>query len=222
MNTIRMLSAISWNTETSLKDTLDDLISRNIITFYYYIYHLAETVDGVDEKKNHFHIFLIPNTRLNTDKLRDEFDEIDPNNSLPIRISPFRVVGKFADKYLYDLHDKDYLLSKGTFRKYHYKHSDFKCSDEAYFNELVNEIDYSKFKGLDRFKKAIMTGMSFDMAVVNGLVPPQQFSGYKNIYECLKNTRLQMIDGQLHDTWTGEIIDSDFKTEKNVEDGFTF
>ena len=213
MITSRWLSTICWNSIPYLKDKLDNMLSRNIISFYYFIYHYKED----DEKKDHIHLFLIPNVKINTDTyLRVELEEIDPNKKEMIRPLPFRPVSKFADKYLYDLHDENYLRSKFEERKYHYKKEDFVVSDEQYFNELIHEIDYSKYTGVLKFKEAVKRGWSFEDCSANGLVPIQYYHNYKNLYQDILKTRFKKTPEGMLDTFTGEYLDKDFHNEKDT------
>lgn len=95
MITNRWLSTITWNSVPYLQQLLNDMLDRNVISFYYFIKHFKED----DEKKDHIHLFIIPNMKINTDSLRKDMEEVDPNSKGMIRPLPFRPVSKFADKY---------------------------------------------------------------------------------------------------------------------------
>ena len=210
MITNRWLSTITWNSVPYLQQLLNDMLDRNVISFYYFIKHFKED----DEKKDHIHLFIIPNMKINTDSLRKDMEEVDPNSKGMIRPLPFRPVSKFADKYLYDLHDENYLRSKFEYRKYRYTKEDFIVSDEQYFNELIHEIDYSKYTGVLKFKEAVKRGWSFEECSSNGLVPIQYYHNYKNLYEDIIKTRYSKTSEGILDTFTGEYLDPDFHEDR--------
>ena len=44
MITSRWLSTITWNSVPYLKQLLDDMLDRNVISFYYFIKHFKERI----------------------------------------------------------------------------------------------------------------------------------------------------------------------------------
>ena len=154
--------------------------------------------------------------KINTDSIRSDFEEVDPKHKGLLRPLPFRTVSKFADKYLYDLHDPDYLRTKFEDRKFHYKKEDFVVSDKQYFEELIHEMDMTKYNGLKRFKEAVQHGWSFEQCSSNGLVPIQYYHNYKNLYEDIMKTRFKKTPEGMLDTFTGEYLDKDFHNEKDT------
>ena len=132
MRTSKPCSTISYNTAEFLTRKLNDLIKRGHIDFWCFIEHEPEE----DEEKKHKHLYIFPSTLIDTNQLREELKENDVNNPLkPLGCMPFQS-SKFADWYLYVVHDSSYLSSKGQARKYHYKDDDIIRSDNAVFNPL--------------------------------------------------------------------------------------
>lgn len=156
-------------------------------------------------------MFMIPNGKINTDELRNELEFLDINNpTLPIRCLPF-TNSKFADWYLYSLHDKAYLLSKAQSRKYHYEKDEIICSDPDYLNELIHTIDFSKFKTQSYVIQSAMEQVPFEELVSSGQIPVQQIIQYAKLYEIVFNNALRRIE-KTHDNFevndeTGEIIE---------------
>ena len=75
MRTSKMISTISYNSLEYLKLKLNDLIDRHIIVFYLFIHHLPES----DELKEHTHLFIEPNTTIDTMSIQEFLQEPDPN-----------------------------------------------------------------------------------------------------------------------------------------------
>lgn len=102
--TAKPISTVSYNTPEFLKRLLDRMFKAHTIEDYRFIKHEPEE----DEEKVHFHVILFPNKRIDTALLREEFEEIDPNNEKPLGCMPFR--SSKPDHWLmYVLHDPEYL-----------------------------------------------------------------------------------------------------------------
>lgn len=104
--TSQPLSTISYNTEPFLKSTLQKLMRLHIIQNYCYIKHKGE-----DGDKNHFHVRIEPNRRVDPMDIKEMFFEPDSNNIKPLGVRPFRYSVE-EDWFLYVVHDKDYLKIK--------------------------------------------------------------------------------------------------------------
>lgn len=131
MNTSAPISAISYNTESYLKMVLNRLYDLHIISDYMYILHKAEE----DEKKDHFHLWLCPNTRIDTINLQNEFKELDPTKpDKPLGITNPRK-SNIDEWILYCQHFRPYLFTKLEDRKYYYQKSDFRFLDSDTFEE---------------------------------------------------------------------------------------
>lgn len=126
MKTTKPLATISYNTEPFLALKLDELLKARKIQFYAFIKHQPEE----DEKKAHFHVYVEPSSKIDTNDLKDAFIEKDPNGSdKPLKTLNW---GKsdFKNWFWYSMHDKRYLASKFESRKYSYHVEDFISSDD--------------------------------------------------------------------------------------------
>ena len=183
MRTSKELSTISYNTETFLKNKLDELITSKVLYFYAYIRHKPE--DDEAGNKVHFHVYMKPYQILQTAELETEFIEYDPKKpKTPRRCIEIRL-SKFNDIYLYGLHDKYYLASKNQSRKYEYKHKNWITSDDLSFQVWAKSIDMLEFSPYKAMDKAIKDGLTWREWVRRGCVPINQFEHYKNAWECL-------------------------------------
>ena len=104
--TAKPISTISYNTENHLKRVLDAFLSSDVIEDYRYIKH-----QGEDGDKDHIHLLVFPNRRIDTAKFRVEFNEVDQSGGdKPLGCLPFRS-SKIDHWLLYVLHDPLYLSS---------------------------------------------------------------------------------------------------------------
>ena len=183
MKTSKPISTISFNSIPFLTRKLNHLVEKRKIVFWCFITHDQEE----DEKKAHTHLWIVPNGKINTDQLRDEFDELDLNNKLPLRCLNFKSSAKFQDFYLYNLHDEKYLISKGQSRKLHYRKDDFVASDYTEFSEYIHTIDYSKLNGsrVEIIYEYVENKIPFSELVKKGIVPLQQIKQWEFAYNIL-------------------------------------
>lgn len=106
MATQKPISTISYNTESFLKEKLDNWINAHIIQAYQYICHKGE-----DGDKDHIHLRIEPNKKLDPMDLKDELREFQIGKDKPLGCRPFRP-SKEEDWFLYVVHDADYLKLK--------------------------------------------------------------------------------------------------------------
>lgn len=107
MATLKPQSTISYNTERFLKEKLDSWINSHLIQSYMYICHKGE-----DGDKDHIHLRIEPNKKLDVMDLTEnlqEYDKLHPDKPLCVR--PWRPSVE-EDFLLYVVHDKDYLKMK--------------------------------------------------------------------------------------------------------------
>ena len=184
MKTIKSISSVTWNSELFLNNVLNSLIDRGIISFWFYVHHNAET----NETKDHFHIYMEPDCRVDTNDIRKEFEELPTcsDDKDIIKPLPFEK-SNFDNAYLYFTHDKLYLNSKGYYKQY-YNYTDVHTSDKFMLQEKVGLIDYYKIQGsrANKIKDAIIHGVSFEDMVLTGLIPVQQINQYQKLYDILK------------------------------------
>lgn len=106
MATQKPISTISYNSEAFLKEKLDSWVKAHIIQAYQYICHVGE-----DGDKNHIHLRIEPNKKLDPMDLSDALKEYVQNSEKPLGVRPFRP-SKEEDWYLYAVHDSEYLKLK--------------------------------------------------------------------------------------------------------------
>lgn len=104
--TSKPISTISYNSEKFLHEVLERWRKDHIIQTYMYICHTGE-----DGDKDHIHVRIEPNKKLDPMDLSDELQEFDPNHEKPLGCRPFRP-SKEEDWFLYAYHDPDYLKIK--------------------------------------------------------------------------------------------------------------
>ena len=185
---------------------MNDLIKNEIVEFWCYIQHKAES----DTTKNHIHLFLQPSKKIDTQELKDYFNEIEIGSIIPLGCKPFRK-SKFGDWYWYCLHDITYLMGKGLKRKYHYKKSDFVASDIDTFNQLVED---NKYQNKNQYIISLLNeGYSpLDLART-GLIGFNQIKYVQDLIMCIQeeNARAQEIDTE---------VVTDYSRPQKVNDNF--
>lgn len=215
MKTRLPFSTISFNTPEYLTQKLNELRNAKILSEWFFITHKAEADEA--GARDHNHVYFIPSKGIQTDDVRQELKEFDPQNPEKPRGCLTMRSSKFGNWYLYALHDPDYLASKGESRKFHYKREDFKASDQDVLDELIYEIDVvgelGAFKGMSDAKKR---GMTFQEYFNLGRVAPQQVRAYQAAWEMIESGltdrgnhlahAIQTDDGDWINPTTGEII----------------
>lgn len=106
MATQKPISTISYNTEPFLKEKLDNWLKAHIIQAYQYICHKGE-----DGDKDHIHLRIEPNKKLDAMDLQEQLREYQMGNDKPLGCRPFRP-SKEEDWILYAVHDEQYLKLK--------------------------------------------------------------------------------------------------------------
>lgn len=106
MATQKPISTISYNTEPFLKEHLDAWLDAHIIQSYQYICHKGE-----DGDKDHIHLRLEPNKKLDVMDLAEQLREFQIGSDKPLGCRPFRP-SKEEDWFLYAVHDEEYLKLK--------------------------------------------------------------------------------------------------------------
>ena len=183
MRTTKPISTISYNTETYLKGILDELVKAKKISTYHYIEHLPEE----DEKKSHFHVWMLPSRMLQTDDVRDAFKEFDPSDpERPLGCLPFES-SSFDNWYLYCLHDDAYLASKGQSRKYHYSRDNFVSSDDEFLNEQIRKIDMLHLNPYKKINDALKMGLSWQEFLSQGSIPLPQINQWQIAWYAIQN-----------------------------------
>lgn len=127
MATQKPISTISYNSEAFLREKLDEWYAAHIIQAYSYICHVGE-----DGDKNHIHVRIEPNKKLDPMDLSEQLKEYVVGNKKPLGVRPWRP-SKEEDWILYAVHDVDYLTLKygggEKGEKLPYQWQDIKASD---------------------------------------------------------------------------------------------
>jgi len=103
MATQNPISTISYNTEAFLRERLEAWLSAHIIQAYQYIYHKGE-----DGDKDHIHLRIEPNKRIDPMDLSDQLKEYQMGKDKPLGCRTWRP-SKEEDWCLYAVHHKPYL-----------------------------------------------------------------------------------------------------------------
>lgn len=106
MATQKPISTISYNSESFLREKLESWYDAHIIQAYQYIVHLGE-----DGDKDHIHVRIEPNKKLDPMELTSQLQEYRFGDSKPLGVRPWRP-SKEEDWFLYAVHDEDYLKLK--------------------------------------------------------------------------------------------------------------
>lgn len=124
--TDRPISTVSYNTEPFLLAKLKELTDAHIIQSWSYIKHVGE-----DGDKDHIHLRMEPNRRIDKMTIKEYFEEPDPDCELPLGCLPFRP-SKEEDWMLYVVHDSTYMKIKyndeDEKEKLPYDYTDIICS----------------------------------------------------------------------------------------------
>lgn len=106
MATQKPISTISYNSESFLIEKLQILYDAHIIQAWQYIVHKGE-----DGDKDHIHLRIEPNKRIDAMDLTEKFKEFEKGKDKPLGVRPWRN-SKEEDWFLYAVHDSDYLSLK--------------------------------------------------------------------------------------------------------------
>lgn len=135
--TTKPISTIAYNTPEFIKTKLEELHKANKIEKYYAIYHDKDILVATgEEKKPHWHVWIQPNTRIDTMALANEFIEVDPNNSKPLKCRPFQKSSLYH-WIRYTIHDPIYLALHGDDNdgRHEYAPEDYLTFDAEVFSE---------------------------------------------------------------------------------------
>lgn len=133
MQTSKSISTISYNTKEYLTLKLNELLESKIISYWHFIKHKAD----LDDTKDHIHLYIEPNKRIDTMSLMDHFKEKDLSNDKPLGVIAFRLCNSLADWLWYGIHDETYLMGKNLVRNYHYTFDDIVASDYSNLHYLI-------------------------------------------------------------------------------------
>lgn len=201
MATQKPLSTISYNSEEFLREKLEDWIKAHIIQSYMYIKHKGE-----DGDKDHIHLRIEPNKRVDPMDLQENLREYDGKNIKPLGCRPFRP-SKEEDWILYAVHDKDYLKLKykggEKGEKIPYKWEDIK-TDQYYDMEIAfirakSYLEHTSVNMATQIQKGV-SPMSLilqgeNVHTVNAIMKALSVTDYQRITE--ENLRLKKENEEL-------------------------
>lgn len=209
MRTTKPISTISFNSGEYLRIKLKELTKAGRISFWAYIEHKPEDDEG--GKKRHIHLYIEPSKMLQTDELKEEFKEFDPEKpDKPLGCISYNS-SKFDPWYLYAIHDKRYLASKGQSRRFHYKHDDIQTSDQDDLLFKAKSIDMVSLSPYADMEDAQEHGLTFSEYFSRGTVPLPQVALFERAWGLLMAVRTDRADREGHkseiDEDTGEVIE---------------
>lgn len=183
MRTTKPISTISFNSEAYLAQKLNELLKAGRVSFWAFIPHKPE--DDEAGNKPHHHVYIEPSKMLQTDDVREELKEFDPEHpDKPKGCLVFRS-SKFGEWYLYALHDRAYLASKGQSRKYHYSHDEMRSSDPDDLLCMARSIDMLSISPYAAMIDAQKTGMTFEQYFRRGTIPLPQVALWERAWHLL-------------------------------------
>lgn len=157
MATQKPISTISYNTEAFLREKLDTWYNAHIIQAYQYMKHKGE-----DGDKDHIHVRIEPNKKLDPMDLLDELKEFQIGKDKPLGCRPFRP-SKEEDWVLYACHDKKYLQHKyggcDKGEKLPYKWEDIVTNDgydvETMYIRAKSKLEHTSSNLADKLRSGV-------------------------------------------------------------------
>lgn len=186
MRTTKPIATISFNTPAYLRLKLSELTSAKRISFWAFILHKPE--DDEAGLKEHIHLYIEPSKMLQTDDLRNDLKEYDPEHPAKPRGTLTFGSSKFADWYLYGLHDRRYLAMKGQSRRFHYSHEEIISSDADDLLCKARSIDLLSLSPYADMQDAKNAGFTFQEYFNRGTVPIAQIRQFSQAWDLLSST----------------------------------
>lgn len=183
MRTTKPIATISFNTPDFLELKLNELQKAGRLSFWAFITHKPEDDEGGN--KEHIHLYVEPSKMLQTDDLKREFLEFDPQCPKKPRGTISFNSSKFDPWYLYALHDKRYLASKGQSRRFHYKHDEIRTSDSDDLLFKARSIDLISLSPYADMEDAQAQGLSWSEYFMRGTVPLPQVALFERAWHLL-------------------------------------
>lgn len=199
MITKRCISTISYNTIPYITNMLNGLVKSGDVAFYCGVQHIGELLDDGTKEKDHLHIFLEPNKKINSMDLIEESKEIDPNNPDKPLKTIFWHYSDWDNWLLYCMHDTEYLRLKLQKRDYTYVFDDFFFSDlDEFFERYNSAVHSSKIADMLRLPKLLNENSVAELTAL-GYVRPEQALTFKAYEELLNRGKLELSHKRSHD-----------------------
>lgn len=196
MRTTSVISTISYNSPMYLTYKLQELYDMHKICDWYFVYHYAE----IDETKNHIHLFIQPNTLIDTMDLQDFLREPDPKGNEKMLGCINFVKSNLDEWILYCSHYPAYLASKGQSRQYQYMKEDFQFCDEDTFLHAWNHAFYGSewAKRNNVLRTLADTDASPAELIFNGSIPLNMASQVNSLWYLRTHYGMLDRDGRLN------------------------
>lgn len=210
MRTSKPFSTVSYNTDEFLKQKLNALVHAFKIEYWCYVRHNGELGEDGEREKDHKHVFIIPNGRIDTMELSQMMLEPDPSNiKKPLKCMDFRS-SKEDEWFLYNSHDPDYLRTKMLVREFSYRIEDFISSDEdetrIKWERAFHESDYMKNQRM----LSMLENHSAAQLVANGFIAPQQSFQMQCFYKMLCRGRIENVEDRTGSHFLGVPVETPF------------
>lgn len=186
MKTRRTLTNISFNSPDYFADRMNDLLRDGVIDWAYWIVHHADN----DDKKQHIHFVFQPARSVETSIITSYFLEFPFYGRIRLPLKPtskYVPCVSLDDWLLYCKHDKDYLISKGLERNYHYQWEDFCTTDRDSLLHDIGNINYNKIGQLSMLRAGVLNKIPFAELIQQGKIPIAYRSQYEAQYRALMN-----------------------------------
>lgn len=195
MRTSKPTSTISYNSQEYLILKLNELVKNKKISFWVFIFHKAEK----DERKDHVHLYLRPNTLIDTMEIQDFLREIDHKNiSKPLGCIDFRA-SKDDEWVLYTEHFEPYLASIGQSREYHYTREQFVSSDEDTFFDMYQHAHFgSEWAKRFQILRQLEDSIQPHQLILNGTFPLNMASQLRAFKDMENNANLYRGNKKTH------------------------
>lgn len=144
MVTSKLVTNIYYGESEYLKERLNGLVDDGAIAYWVFILHHGERqynpIENAwvgDRLKDHIHVGIKPNKRLNFDIVYGECIQM-VGGKLTGFTRNWEIVRSTMDFWLYLFHFKDYLAAKNLVREYNYSKNDIVCSDNDVLQYELN------------------------------------------------------------------------------------
>ena len=198
MATQKPISTISYNTEAFLREKLETWLKAHIIQTYMYICHKGE-----DGDKDHIHLRIEPNKKLDPMDLQEELREFQIGKDKPLGCRPFRPSNE-EDWFLYVVHDVYYLKLKygggEKGEKLPYKWQDIKVPEdydsEIAFIRAKAKLEHTSVNMASRMQKGdsplslILEGEN--VYTVNAIMRALSVTDYQRLQNDFNNVSAQL------------------------------
>lgn len=195
MQTTKLISTVSFNTPNFLKGKLNSLVASAVLEYAHWVIHEPEE----DETKQHIHVVMKPNRRLDTSALGKEFVEKLADEEKPRGVLPFRSTSRMSDWVLYSAHDIQYLLRKGETRKHSYELKQFNSTCQDLLEEDWRDCHHSEDNKIPLLREYAKQGKTWADILQLNFIPINQLFQYKDIFFTLLQSHTERNGRNVHE-----------------------